>query len=48
MTLSHSKTTSKNKHGRRQKMFSGADDTEGRTVVPKMTLWLYADWKLGF
>lgn len=43
-----SKTTSKNIHGRKQRMFSVTDDIEERTTVPKMTLWIYVDWKLGF
>lgn len=48
MTLLHSKATSKNKHSRRQRMFSVTDDIEERTTVPKMTLWIYVDWKLSF
>lgn len=48
MTLLLSKTTSKNIHGRKQRMFSVTDDIEERTTVPKMTLWIYVDWKLGF
>lgn len=38
MTLLHSRTTSKYKHDRRQRIFSATDDAEGRTSTPKMTL----------
>lgn len=38
MTLLHSRTTSKNKHGGRQRIFSATDDAEERTSMPKMTL----------